>query len=82
MLEAHAFYPMSRIGIAMHGGALAAATHLENTEENGFWPFSHLRITGLVQPQRGQSDRAWQWGYSNASAWQPTPCSDGSFLPR
>ena len=22
--------------------------HLENTEENGFWPFSHLRIAGLA----------------------------------
>ena len=31
---------------AVHGSNATAATHLENTEENGFWPFSHLRITG------------------------------------
>ena len=50
MSEAHAFYPMSRILVALqqsvHGSNATAATHLENTEENGFWPFSHLRITG------------------------------------
>ena len=42
MSEAHAFYPRRILT------RLLCMAHLENTEENGFWPFSHLRIAGLA----------------------------------
>ena len=37
--------PFTLVGFWL--GCLCMA-HLENTEENGFWPFSHLRIASLA----------------------------------
>ena len=65
--EAHAFYPR-RI--------LCMAAHLENTEENGFWPFSHLRIAGLAP------SAVCGGGCVGGGGGAGDYIRDGSFLPR